>query len=191
MAIYALLHLHHRIVCGQNTPVATKQNSRILLQATMLARHLTDTSKDNRTLCLLAARLHLNLGLGQTAFELYRHARCKEMLLDTLSPYIFSRISLTHPFGTKGYYPFSADEELSKAVGTVERMEKKTDSFIYIEMPSFLWDQASDALDLKRRLKLSLMKHICTLERYRIARLKGESTEGLPQFDCASKSASS
>ena len=191
LAIYALLRLHHLIICeeDQMVPFEVTANSRILLQATMLARHLVacDTSKEKRVLSLLAARLHLNLGLGKCAFQLYSHTRCKEMLYDTLSPYILSRISLTHPFDIKGHQAFSADEELAKVVSTIERMERKTDSYIYVDMPSFLWDQASDALDFKRKLNSSLTKHICVTERRRIARLKGESTEGLPRLDYKSK----
>ncbi|KAH7391804.1 N-acetyltransferase B complex non catalytic subunit-domain-containing protein [Pyrenochaeta sp. MPI-SDFR-AT-0127] len=187
LAVYALLHLHHQVICQEDgkVPFEVTPNSRILLQATMLARHLValDKEKDNRTLCLLAARLHLNLGLGKCAFRLYNHAKCKEMLLDTLSPYILSRISMTHPFDVKGYQGFSADEELERVIGTIERMERKTDSFLFVDMSSFVWDQASDALKLKRKLKSSLTKHMCVTERRRIARLKGDSTENLPRLE--------
>lgn len=193
LAIYSLLHLHYQVIC-QEQKTATFEatpNSRILLQATMLARHLVaqDKDKENRTLCLLAARLHLNLGLGKSAFQLYNHTKCKEMLLDTLSPYVLSKISLTHPFDVKGYQGFSADEELEKVIGTIERMERKTDSFLFVDMPSFIWDQASDALQLKRKLNSSLTKHLCITERRRIARLRGESVENLPRLDFKSESA--
>jgi hypothetical protein len=157
-------------------------NSRVLLQATMLARHLVEKDKDKqqRTFALLAARLHLNLGLGTVAFRLYRHTKCKEMLLDTLSPYVLSRISQTHPFDSKGYGGFSADDELAKVIGTIERMERKTDDYLFTDLPSFLWDQATDTLELKRKLNFSLTKHVCVAERRRIARFKGESVEALP-----------
>jgi N-terminal acetyltransferase B complex non-catalytic subunit len=192
VAIYSLLRLHHQIICGEadRMPFEVTVNSRILLQASMLARHLVarDKNKENRTFALLAARLHLNLGLGKDAFQLYQHAKCKEMLLDTLSPYILSRISMTHPFEVKGYQGFSADEELAKVVSTIERMENKTDAYIFNDMPNFISDQVTDALDLKRRLKSSLTKHLCTAERRRMARLKGESTENIPLSDHEGKS---
>ena len=191
LAIYALLRLHYLTIWHDDRTASfpPTTNSRILLQATMLARHLVacDTSEENRVLALLAARLHLNLGLGKCAFQLYSHTRCKEMLLDTLSPYVLSKISMTHPFDIKGYQAFSADEELAKVISTIERMERKTDSYIYVDMPSFLWDQASDALELKRKLNSSLTKHICLTERRRIARLKGESIESLARPDYKSK----
>ncbi|CAO2648943.1 Nn.00g098920.m01.CDS01 [Neocucurbitaria sp. VM-36] len=187
LAIYALLNLHHRIVRYEDrkVPFEATANTRVLLQATMLARHLVarDENKQNRALALLATRLHLNLGLGKIAYQLYSHTKCKEMLLDTLSPYVLSRISLTHPFKIGGYQGFSADDELAKVIGTIERMEQKTDSYLFTDMQSFVWDQAVDALHLKRKLNSSLTKHICITERRRIARLRGESTENLPSLN--------
>lgn len=183
--------MHHHALCLEEArnPFEVTPNSRILLQATMLARHLvaTDKDKQSRKLALLAARLHLNLGLGKCAFKLYGHTKCKEMLLDTLSPYVLSRISITHPFEIKGYQGFSAEEELTKVISTIERMERKADSFLYVDMPSFVWDQAEAALGLKKKLKTSLTKLICISERRRMARLKGESVENLAVPDYRSK----
>jgi hypothetical protein len=190
LCIYMLLNMHSRYVCvneGRN-PLDTTVNSRILLQATMFARHLVEQDKDkeNRTLSLLAARLHLNLGLGTIAFRFYSYTKCKEMLLDQLSLYILSRISQTHPFEAKGYGGFSADSELAKVVGTIERMEKKTVDIINRDIPSFLWDQTIDMLSTKRKLNSSLTKHLCVLERQRIARLRGEPVTDLPALDMKS-----
>jgi hypothetical protein len=190
LGIYVLLNMHHRFVCVDEglSPLQTQLNSRILLQAAMFARHMVekDKNKENRSFALFAARLHLNLGLGTIAFRLYRHAKCKEMLLDTLSPIILSRISQTHPFGMKGHGGFSADEELANVLGTIERMERKTDSYLLTDIPTFLWDQATDAMELKFTLNSSATKHLCGLERRRIARLKGESTESLLKLNIKS-----
>lgn len=187
LVIYMLLNLHHSMVQQYEgrSPLERRANSRLLLQATMFARHLIDKDKDkeNRTLSLLAARLHLNLGLGTIAFRLYSNTKCKEMLLDTLSPYMLSRISQTHPFEVKGRGGFSADEELERTIGTIERMERKTESFLATDVSSFKWDQATDTIGLKRKLASSLTKHLCVVERRRIARLKGEPVDGLPNLD--------
>jgi hypothetical protein len=155
----------------------------------MYVRHLVEKDKDkqNRTLCLLAARLHLNIGLGTVAFRLYIHTKCKEMLLDTLSPFILSRISITHPFDVKSYGGFSADEELARVISAIERMESKTNGHLLTDIPSFAWDQAIDILSLKRKLQDSLTRHVCVIERRRIARLRGESVENTPQLEFRSK----
>jgi len=192
VAIYALLHLHYETV-DKNRLKAEYEvapNTRVLLQAAMLARHLIarDKSKENRTLTLLATRLHLNLGLGKSAFALYNHCKLKEMLLDTLSPIVLSRISMTHPFDIKGYQGFSADEELAKVIGAIERMERKTDTTLYTNVPSFIYDQVQDVLSLKRQLKGSLTRQICLIERRRIARLKGKPTDQIPRVSHGSKS---
>ena len=191
IGIYILLRIHHNAMRNEETvhPFETTPNSRVLLQAAMLARHLVacDKEKQDRPLALLAARLHLNLGLGKCAFQLYSHTKCKEMLVHTLSPYVLSRISLTHPFGAKGYQGFSAEEELGKAVGTMERMERKIDDTIYADLQSLPWDQAMELLAMKRKFKSSLTKHICNIERRRISRLKSEPIDNLPVIDPNSK----
>jgi hypothetical protein len=183
LVVYTLLNLQYEWVKEGTSP-------RILLQAAMFARHLIENDKDkqNRTFTLLTARLHLTLGLGTVAFRLYRHVKSKEMLTDTLSPYLLSRISQTHPFEVKGYGGFSAEKELTNAIDTIERMEKKADSFLFNEIPTFVWGQATDTLALKRRLGSSLTKHICVVERRRIARLKGESAGELPILNMKSES---
>ncbi|KAL5121989.1 methionyl-tRNA synthetase [Pleosporales sp. CAS-2024a] len=190
VAIYVLLKIHMLYVDTKKPvhPLEDRFNSRLLLQAAMLARHQVekDKEKQNRSFILLASRLHLNLGLGTTAFRLYGHTKCKEMLLDTLSPYILSRISQTHPFDVKGYSGFSADEELERVIGTIERMAKKTGSYLSTDISSFKWDQAIDILSLKRKLESSLTKHICMAERRRIARLRGDPVDGLPRPNCQS-----
>jgi hypothetical protein len=187
IVIYVLLNMHSILLREHEgiNPFERCKNSRLLLQATMLARHIVEKDKDkqNRTLSLLAARLHLNLGLGTIAFRLYDHTKCKEMLLDTLSLYMLSRISQTHPFDAKGYKGFSAEAELERVVGAIERMERKTESYLATDIPSFKWDQVAETLDLKRGFASSLTKHLCVIERHRIARLKGESVDGLPKLD--------
>ncbi|KAH7077321.1 N-acetyltransferase B complex non catalytic subunit-domain-containing protein [Paraphoma chrysanthemicola] len=187
LTVYALTQLHDRFFCtnGSGDSLDSTESSRLLLQAAMYVRHLVEKDKDkqNRTLWLLAARLHLNLGLGSIAFRLYTHTKCKEMLLDTLSPIMLSRISQTHPFDVKSYGGFSADEELARSISNLERMEIKTNGHLLTDIPSFAWDQAIDTLSLKRKLNGSLTKYICIAERRRIARLRGDSVENLLKLE--------
>jgi len=187
IAIYTLLQLHRDAMWGKEShhPLQTTPNSRLLLQAAMLARHLVacDKEKQDRTLALLAARLHLNLGLGKCAFQLYRFTKCKEMMLHTLSPYVLSRISLTHPFGADGREGFSAEEELEKVMDAMNRMENKIEDTLIPDLRSITWDKTIGLLDLKHKFKSSLSKLICITERCRVARLKGEAVGNLPTLD--------
>lgn len=191
LVIYLLLNIHHRTVhtFENKNPLETTLNSRILLQATMLARHLVTKDKDqnDKVLALFASRLHLNLGLGTIAFRFWRNVKSKEMLVDTISPWILSRISQTHPFDVKGYGGFSADEELQHVIETIERMERKTDDVLTKNMSSFNWDTVMGILEIKHKLRSSLTKHLCFIERKRIARLRGESVENVPTLDFNSK----
>ena len=192
LVTYALLNLHQIHVRAEEKTSEPEDhmNARILLQAAMFARHQVEVDKDkqNRTFSLLAARLHLNLGFGTVAFKLYAHAKCKEMLLDTLSPFMLSRISHTHPFEVKGYGGFSADAELAKVIATIQRMEKKTNSYLVTDISSFRWDQVVDTIGLRRKLNSSLTKHLCVAERRKLARLRGDSVEDLPRLPFKSRS---
>jgi N-terminal acetyltransferase B complex non-catalytic subunit len=186
IGIYTLLRMHQEVMCRDEEAAP---NSRFLLQATMLARHLVacDKEKQDRPLALLAARLHLNLGLGQSAFKLYTHVKVKEMLLHTLSPYVLSRISVTHPFDVKGNGGFSAEHELEKALTSMEKMDRKIDDNLYVKMETFVWDQAMELLQNKRNFRLSLTNRICNTERRRIARLKGDYIDHVPILNYKSK----
>ena len=187
IAVYTLLQLHRDAMWGAEPhhPLQATTNSRLLLQAAMLTRHLVacDKEKQDRTLALLAARLHLNLGLGKCAFQLYRFTKCKEMLLHTLSPYVLWRISLTHPFGADGREGFSAEEELEKVMDAMNRMENKVEDTLIPDLQSITWDKTIGLLDLKQKFKSSLSKLICITERRRVARLKGEAVDNLPILD--------
>ncbi|KAE8847095.1 hypothetical protein PTNB73_03242 [Pyrenophora teres f. teres] len=187
LAIYTLLQLHRDVMCNKEPqhPLQTTRNSRLLLQAAMLARHLVacDKEKQDRTLALLAARLHLNLGLGKCAFQLYRFTKSKEMLLYSLSPYVLSRISLAHPFGADGRGGFSAEEEIEKVIDAMNRMENKVQDTMVPDLQSITWDKTIGLLRLKQKFKLSLSKLICITERRRVGRLKGESVDTLPILD--------
>lgn len=146
-----------------------------LYQAAVLTRHSLslDRQQYGRGLALLSTRLHLRLGLGTIAFEHYSRVHVKEMLHDNVAWIPLSRISQSHPFGASGPRGFSADNELEKVISTLSRMEKKVDDLLYVDLQQFLYDKAFDLLELKRKLRTSLTKHFCIIERRRIARLAG------------------
>lgn len=185
---YCLTNLHHRIAESGD---ASDQNSRILLQAAMLTRAAVerDTEKHNRPLALLATRLHLNLGLGTVAFQVWKHVKpsIKEMLVDTLSPYLLSRIALTQPFDVKHHQGFSADKELKHVFDTVDRMSKVQEGLIFRDIKRFHWDSAMDLISMNEKLTTSLTRHTSVLERRRMARLKGEPAGDLPDVKYRSK----
>jgi N-terminal acetyltransferase B complex non-catalytic subunit len=178
LAVQGLVVLHSQFV-DNGVQRRSDPNHRLLLQAAFLSLHATagETGVQNRPLLLVSTRLHLHLGLGTIAFSQYSLARVKEMLQDTLSHHFMSRISQIHPFDAKGPKNFSPDAELSKVISTIKRMELKVDDILYAKMQDFLYDQAIELLDFKRQLKGSLSKHLCLIERRRIARLKGETVD--------------
>ncbi|KAF3038778.1 methionyl-tRNA synthetase [Didymella heteroderae] len=178
---YCLTKLQH---LDAESAHASSQNSRLLLQAAMLTRAAVerDTEKHNRPLALLATRLHLNLGLGTVAFQVWKTVKpsIKEMLVDTLSPYLLSRIALTQPFDVKHHQGFSANNELKHVVDTVDRMSKVQEGLIFRDIKRFHWDSAMELICMNEKLTTSLTRHTSILERRRIARLKGEPAGDLP-----------
>ncbi|KAF2684778.1 hypothetical protein K458DRAFT_26708 [Lentithecium fluviatile CBS 122367] len=189
VAVMSLLRLH---LLNMEKPFSTPPQ----LQAAMLLRHLLsdETFRNARQLALLSTRVHLNLGLGTIAFEHYGYAKVKEMLNDTTSWVLLSRISQAHPFDVKGPRGFSADEELAKVIGTIDKMEGQLGDFLYRDLQDFSYDTAFDLLDLKRQERSSLTKHACMIERRRIARLKdyvdmsaNYDFSALPNFDFVEK----
>ena len=186
LTAYCLTNMHHQNETSSST---SSQDSRLLLQAAMLVRTSVerDTEKENRTLALLAARLHLNLGLGRPAFLLWKHVKVKEMLVDTLSPHLLSHISQTHPFDVKHHQGFSADKELKHVINTIDRMSKVQEGLIFRDIKRFLWDSAMDLISMNEKLTSSLTRHSSVLERRRIARLKGEPAGDLPNVTSRSK----
>lgn len=186
---YCLTKLHHMNAQSDDD---SGQNSRLLLQAAMLTRAAVerDTEKHNRPLALLATRLHLNLGLGTVAFQVWKTVKpsIKEMLVDTLSPYLLSRIALTQPFDVKHHQGFSANSELKHVVDTIDRMSKVQEGLIFRDIKRFHWDSAMDLISMNEKLTTSLTRHTSILERRRIARLKGEAAGDLPDVNYRSKS---
>ncbi|OSS55187.1 hypothetical protein B5807_01505 [Epicoccum nigrum] len=185
---YCLTKMHNQCIQTSEPP---SQNPRLLLQATMLVRAAMDrdTEKENRPLALLATRLHLNLGLGRVAFQLWRHVKVKEMLVDTLTPYLLSRIAVTQPLDVKHHQGFSADKELKHVIDTVDRMVRVQEGLIFRDIKRFHWDSAFDLISMNDKLTSSLTRHTAVLERRRIARLKGEPAGDLPDVNYRSTQA--
>ena len=183
LAIMGLLVLHAHQVDDvwdwEDLSQRNMANSRLLLQAGLFCQHVAskEKGKQNRPLLLLSTRLHIQLGFASIAFALYRQVGIKEILQDTLSHHFLARISQIHPHDVKGPKGFSPDDELSKVISTIKRMESKVDDFLYLGMQDFQYDQAIEMLDFKRHLKSSLTKHLCLIERRRIARLKSVAVD--------------
>lgn len=155
------------------------------LQAALFARHcLSDVRFRNvRPLALISTRLHLRFCQCATAFQHYGYAKVKEMLHDTVSYILLTRISQIQPFGVSGRKGFSADDELAKVVDNIKRMEARTDDLLYKGLQDFQYDKAIDLLELKRKLRSSLTKHCCMVERRRIARFRSEPVDRTLDLD--------
>ncbi|CAI6341606.1 unnamed protein product [Periconia digitata] len=183
LAIVGLLRLHK---------ADGKSSMRYLIQAAIFLQRLLEHEefRNFRALVVVSARLHLNLGLGTIAIGHYRDAKVKEMLLDTVSWVLLSRISQTHPFDTPGHEGFSATTELDKVIDTMTRMEGRTDDHLYQDMQQFFYDTALEMLDLKQKFSSSITKRLCVIEKNRIAGLHSQDSNGEVAADSISEALS-
>ncbi|OCL12708.1 hypothetical protein AOQ84DRAFT_385922 [Glonium stellatum] len=173
LAVMGLVKLHYVDIQTSKRP-----SQRFLLQAASLLRSLTsgDKGNQNRPIVLLSIRLHTLLGLGSVALAQYSQVRTKEILHETISHLLLTRISVTHPFDSKppsSPRTIQPDSELDLAIRAFSRTIDKLNDFLGHDFEMFHYDQTSEICDLKNRLTFSLVKHIWILERRRIARLKG------------------
>jgi N-terminal acetyltransferase B complex non-catalytic subunit len=193
LAIHCLASYANRDLYKSATPSALGrgvEQCRMEYQAAIFSQRLKDAKegKDQRRLILYSVRLHMLLGLATLGFELYRHARIKEMLTDTLSHHLLTGIALIHPFETNGVPQVSPDEELAGVIGKSEKMEKTMNEYLSSNSPKdYPYDSVIDMLSFKNALRSSLTKHICVVQRRRIARLKGEQPAESLNLDLRSK----
>ncbi|KAF2280833.1 uncharacterized protein EI97DRAFT_9361 [Westerdykella ornata] len=192
LAVQALSGYAQRVVSGHHGLQKSSLASRMQYQAAVLAQRLTSgkQGKEQRKLLLYSVQLHVMLGLATIAFELYPHVRVKEMLTDTLSHSLLTRISHILPFeSTGGGTKASADNELAHVIGKINKMEKTLSDLICKDkLEDFLYDSALGMLETRQSLLSSMTKHLCIMERRRIARLKGETIDESLELDLSSKS---
>ncbi|ORY00002.1 N-acetyltransferase B complex non catalytic subunit-domain-containing protein [Clohesyomyces aquaticus] len=156
---------------------AEDTNVQGLIQAGISSLYFTssEAGKRNRTMMLLSTRLHMLLGLGSIAYQQYRYAILKEMLQDTLSYHLLSRISQHHPFDCKLHLSneeFCPEDELRKVISIINKMGDRAGDFVYADMEKFKYEQCFELLEFRQKTKCSLTKHLALLELRRIQRLK-------------------
>jgi N-terminal acetyltransferase B complex non-catalytic subunit len=170
----SLIKLHYREFVPSPSP-GDSQNERYLLQAAFLLQDMTAGSQgdENRQLLLISIRLHTLLGLPNVALGLIADVRIKEFLYDTVGYTWLSRISLTYPLGSPKRSTTDPSSNLAAAIQFFGKASRNINDFLKADIQGFQFDQALELVDFKRKLDLSLVKHLSVLERRRIARLKG------------------
>ncbi|KAF2499190.1 hypothetical protein BU16DRAFT_523693 [Lophium mytilinum] len=174
LAVMSLVKLHHCVVtAAEKTQIV--QNARYLLQAAYLLQDMTAGSQgdENRQLVLVSIRVHTLLGLGNIALGLISDVKTKEFLYDTVAYTWLSRISLTFPLGSAKPKTTDPSSNLAAALQFYGKASRNINDFLKADIQTFQFDQGLELVDFKRKLDLSLVKHINVLERRRVARLKG------------------
>jgi len=176
----ALLKLHDEAVKGSSDQHELSQQ-RELIQAACLLDFLLDKSPENRPAMLLSVRISLQLGLGSAAITQYQDLRIREILNETLSHTLFTRISTIHPYtattrqktklGQDRRDPYLAlKAELKARASSIARIRR----FAGEDLSIMAYDQVFEFRKLKGDLERSLVRQMWILERRRIARLRAQ-----------------
>ncbi|KAF2454889.1 N-acetyltransferase B complex non catalytic subunit-domain-containing protein [Lineolata rhizophorae] len=181
LAIMCLVKLHD-LTTSKDVISAEKY----YIQAAALCRPLIEKSPADRQVRLFAVKLYMLLGLGSMASEQYLFCRIKEIMQDTLSHTLFSRLSITHPFPSTTPASMRLEKPfrdsctmLQQALTIYERSISKIRGFMGQALPTFQFDKALEFNDMIIRLSTSYTVRLLLVEFGRICRLRGQEQSAL------------
>lgn len=167
LAIMALVKLFH-----------LDSSQQYLVQAEVVMQELLSHATDSRKAGLLQARLADFLGNFSSAMETWSGLRIKEVLMETLSHHMFTRISINHPFyyrsqqsGRPNMDPLTL---LDRGLQTADKILHTVQAFLGAEIDALQYDRLLEIHELKKNLTKSLSRKMWVIERRRILRIRGE-----------------
>lgn len=182
LAIHGLVHLHKQQQDGRS--------QKFLLQAATLSRRLEkdmeQSEHQDRVALLLSIRLHMYIGLSPVALAIYPKVRVKEVLNDTLSHHLFSRVSTQRIFRPQLGLSANNSEvtgdprnQLEMILDNYRNSLNKIDLYKGKRNDYFQYDQAIEIYDMERDLKSSIVRRMAILDFRRICRLRAEQPQRL------------
>lgn len=154
-----------------------------LTQAELIMKELLVHSSDSRKAGLLQARLVAFLGDFNEAMEAWAGLKIKEILMETLSHHMFTRIAITHPFYYRAKHNSRANQDpltqVDRVLQTADKILNTVQAFLGAEIDALQYDRLLEIQDLKKNLSKSLSRKISVIERRRILRIRGEAVDEL------------
>ncbi|EOD48013.1 putative cytoskeleton organisation protein [Neofusicoccum parvum UCRNP2] len=154
-----------------------------LTQADLIMKELLVHSSDSRKAGLLQARLVAFLGNFNEAMEAWAGLKIKEILMETLSHHMFTRIAITHPFYYRAKHNSRANQDpltqVDRVLQTADKILNTVQAFLGAEIDALQYDRLLEIQDLKKNLSKSLSRKISVIERRRILRIRGEAVDEL------------
>lgn len=182
------LAIHGLILLHKAQPVA--QTQAYVLQAAALLRwiekDMDQSEYQDRVLLLLSIRLHMYLGISSIAVSIYPKTRIKEVLNDTLSHHLYSRISTQRIHQAKTVQASNIPRmlgdpknALEMTLGTYNTTLNKVDLYKGKKNEFIQYDQLIEIYDLGRDLKNSVVRRMAMVDSRRICRLRAEQSQRL------------
>ncbi|EKG14939.1 Tetratricopeptide-like helical [Macrophomina phaseolina MS6] len=150
-----------------------------LIQAEIIMKELLEHATDSRKAGLLQARLVDFLGNFSEAMEVWSGLRIKEILMETLSHHMLTRISISNPLyyrspQQKGRPNMDPLTLLDRHLQTTDKILHIVQAFLGAEIDALQYDRLLEIQELKRSLSKSLSRKILAIERRRVLRIRGE-----------------
>ncbi|KAF2842890.1 hypothetical protein M501DRAFT_1027763 [Patellaria atrata CBS 101060] len=162
-----------RLSTGSDLPTSREQCH---LQAACLLSYLVERSPNNRGAQLLYVYYFTLMGFGSLAIGRYRDINIKEIMVDSLSYVLFSRISSIHPFDvTTGSTQQSGDlsSMLTSAIKVYPASLDKIRAFMSADIKEVEYDKLFEVAELQDSLSQSITRQMLIQEQRRILRLRG------------------
>ncbi|OJD32409.1 cytoskeleton organization protein [Diplodia corticola] len=154
-----------------------------LVQAEIVMKELLSHSPESRKAALLQARLAAFLGNFSEAMKAWSSLKVKEILMETLSHHMFTRMAITHPFyyrsEQKGRANTDPLTQLDRILQTSDKILHTLQAFLGAEIDALQYDRLLEIQELKNNLSKSLSRKVTVIERRRTLRIRGEPVDDM------------
>lgn len=154
-----------------------------LVQAEIVMKELLSHAPESRKAGLLQARLVAFLGNFSEAMEAWSSLKIKEILMETLSHHMFTRMAITHPFYYRSKQHSRANidplTQLDRILQTADKILHTLQAFLGAEIDALQYDRLLEIQELKNNLAKSLSRKFSVIERRRTLRIRGEAVDDL------------
>ncbi|KKY16730.1 putative cytoskeleton organization protein [Diplodia seriata] len=154
-----------------------------LVQAEIIMKELLSYAPESRKAALLQARLAAFLGNFSEAMEAWSSLKVKEILMETLSHHMFTRMAITHPFYYRAKQKSRANTDpltqLDRILQTADRILHTLQAFLGAEIDALQYDRLLEIQELKNNLSKSLSRKVSVIERRRTLRIRGEPVDDM------------
>jgi N-terminal acetyltransferase B complex non-catalytic subunit len=178
LTVTTLVKLHSVQISGETTLFSEQ---RYLVQAACLLEKLQTLLPEDRQIYLLKLRVYSLLGVPKLALSEYRKLKVRDILNDTLSHEVYSRISGYQPFylGTSGSEDSGSDPFhcLCEALEFYDQWDQDLTGFLLQVRDLQVHGTFLDVVDMMDKRRRSFTWRLLLLEKRRMARMRDQERD--------------